>query len=152
MTTSSSYDCKALEPVVAYNPAYFPCWGLKQLPSTLYFSAGPSTPIPPNVACNTGWPGTVITGQLARTGNCDYAWSYSTGSFTILFSWTMGGLPLNCDIDQAELFPEWSVANVTGTPTGSCSQDPLTGITTLTFNAVISDGICTCPITITAYP
>ena len=154
MATVDTLDCSALEPVVAYNPAYFPCWGLKELPSTLYFTAGPSSTIPPNTACNTGWPTTVITGTLSRVDGCSYAWSYSTGSFTILFSWTLGGMPLSCNIDQTELYPSWAVDNATGSPasTGSCSQDPITGITTLIFNATISDGICTCPVEITAFP
>ena len=152
--TVSSYDCSSLEPVVAYNPAYFPCWGLKELPSTLYFTAGPSTPIPPNTSCGSGWPTTEITGSLSRVDGCSYAWSYSSGSFTILFSWTEGGAPVSCDIDQAEMYPSWAIDNATGSPasSGSCSQDPGTGVTTLEFTAEISDGICTCPVTITASP
>lgn len=154
MTTVSSHDCKALEPVVAYNPAYFPCWGLKQLPSTLYFEAGPSTPIPPNTSCNTGWPTSVVTGTLTRNSNCSFTWSYASGSFSIIFSWTLSTFPVSCNINQTELFPSWAVDNATGSPasTGSCSQDPITGITTLEFYATISDGICTCPVKITAYP
>lgn len=145
----ATLDCKTLAPGLTYNPAYFPCWGLRALPSTMSFSAGPSTPIPPNTSCNTGWPTTVITGTLTRTGPCDFAWGYSTGSFGILFAWTGGGIPLSCTIDQAELYPSWSLNNVTGTPTGSCSQNPTTGIVTLTFTGIISDGFCTAPVTIT---
>jgi hypothetical protein len=47
------------------------------------------------------------------------------------------------------LYPSWSLNNVTGTPTGSCSQNPATGIVTLTFTGIISDGFCTAPVTIT---
>jgi len=146
--TTTLLDCKTLEPTVPYNPSYHPCWGLRALPSTLNFTAGPSTPIPPNTSCNTGWPTTVITGTLARTGACDFAWSYSSGSFTILFSWTNAGPPISCTINQTELYPNWSLDNVTGTPTGSCSQNPSTGIVTLTFTGTISDGFCECPITV----
>ena len=146
--TTTLLDCKTLEPTVPYNPSYHPCWGLRALPSTLSFTAGPSTPIPPNTTCNTGWPTTVITGTLARTGACDFAWGYSSGSFTILFSWTNAGPPISCTINQTELYPDWSLDNVTGTPTGSCSQNPSTGIVTLTFTGTISDGFCECPITV----
>lgn len=146
--TTTLIDCKTLEPSVAYNPAFHPCWGLRALPSTLNFTAGPSTPIPPNTSCNTGWPTTVITGTLARTGPCDFTWGYSTGSFGILFSWTNLGPPISCTINQTELFPDWSLDNVNGTPTGSCSQDPTTGIVTLTFTGTISDGFCNCPVTV----
>lgn len=145
----STFDCKTIAPGLTYNPAYHPCWGLRQLPSTMSFSAGPSTPIPPNVSCNTGWPTTVITGTLTRTGPCDFAWGFSTGSFGIIFAWTAGGPPIKCTINQTEMFPDWSVSNLTGTPSGSCSQNPITGVVTMTFNAVISDGFCTCPVTIT---
>lgn len=146
--TTTALDCNTLEPSVSYNPAFHPCWGLRALPSTLSFAAGPSTPIPPNTTCNTGWPTTVITGSLARTGPCDFAWGYSSGSFAIVFSWTNSGPPISCTINQAALFPDWSLDNVTGTPTGSCSQDPTTGIVTLTFSGTISDGFCTCPVTV----
>lgn len=147
--TTETLDCKTLVPLDCDTRVYHPCWGNQELPATLDFEAGPSVPIPPNTTCNVGWPTTVITGTLSRTGVCDFAWGYSTGSFGILFAWTMGGPPLSCTIDQAEMYPEWSLNNVTGTPTGSCSQDPITGIVTMTFTGVISDGFCECPITIT---
>lgn len=147
--TIQNIDCKTIEPIVVYNPVFHPCWGRRALPSTLQFTAGPSTPIPPNTSCNTGWPTTVITGTLSRSGPCDFVWGYSSGSFAILFAWTNSGPPISCTINQTELFPNWSVSNVTGTPTGNCSQDPNTGIVTLTFTAIISDGFCTCPVTIT---
>jgi len=146
--TTEILDCKTLAPAPAASRVYHPCWGNRPLPSTLNFSAGPSTPIPPNTSCNAGWPTTVITGTLARTGVCDFSWGYSTGSFGILFAWTVGGPPLSCSINQAELFPNWSLNNVVGTPTGSCSQDPVTGIVTMTFTGTISDGFCTCPVTV----
>ena len=142
-------DCSTLSPATYTNPVYHPCWGRRALPGTMQFTAGPSTPIPPNTTCNTGWPAGVITGTLTRTGPCDFAWGYSSGSFGIIFSWTLAGPPVSCDIDQAELYPEWSLNNVTGVPTGTCSQDPSTGIVTLTFTGTISDGFCTCPITVT---
>lgn len=144
-----TFDCKTLVSEIAYNPIFFPCWGLRALPSTMSFTAGPSTPIPPNTSCNTGWPTGVITGTLVRTSVCDFVWGYSTGSFGILFAWTSGGVPLSCTVNQAEMFPSWSLNNVTGTPTGACSQNPATGIVTMTFNGVISDGFCTCPVTVT---
>ena len=147
--TTESLDCSSLAPAPAASRIYHPCWGNRALPSTLNFSAGPSTPIPPNTSCNTGWPTTVVTGTLSRTGVCDFAWGYSTGSFGILFAWTVGGPPLSCSINQAEMFPNWSLNNVVGTPTGSCSQNPTTGIVTMTFTGTISDGFCTCPITVT---
>lgn len=146
--TTTILDCKTLAPGTTYAPAYHPCWGLRALPSTMSFTAGPSTPIPPNTTCNTGWPTTVITGTLTRTGPCDFSWGYSSGSFGIIFSWTNLGPPISCTINQTELFPDWSLNNVTGTPTGSCSQDPTTGIVTLTFTGVISDGFCECPVTV----
>ena len=142
-------DCKTLVPGTTYAPAYFPCWGLRELPATMSFTAGPSTPIPPNTTCNTGWPTTVITGTLTRTGACDFAWGYSSGSFGIIFAWTNAGPPISCTINQAELYPDWSLDNVTGTPTGSCSQNPTTGIVTLTFTGIISDGFCEFPVTVT---
>jgi hypothetical protein len=142
-------DCKTLVPGTTYAPAYFPCWGLRELPATMSFTAGPSTPIPPNTTCNTGWPTTVITGTLTRTGACDFAWGYSSGSFGIIFAWTNAGPPISCTINQAELYPNWSLSNLTGTPTGSCSQNPTTGIVTLTFTGIISDGMCEAPVTIT---
>ena len=147
--TTESLDCSSVAPAPAASRIYHPCWGNRALPSTLNFSAGPSTPIPPNTSCNTGWPTTVVTGTLSRTGVCDFAWGYSTGSFGILFAWTVGGPPLSCSINQAEMFPNWSLSNVVGTPTGSCSQNPTTGIVTMTFTGTISDGFCTCPITVT---
>jgi len=142
-------DCKTLVPGTTYAPAYFPCWGLRELPATMSFTAGPSTPIPPNTTCNAGWPTTVITGTLTRTGACDFAWGYSSGSFGIIFAWTNAGPPISCTINQTELYPDWSLDNVTGTPTGSCSQNPTTGIVTLTFTGIISDGFCECPVTVT---
>jgi hypothetical protein len=147
--TTESLDCSSVAPPPAGSRIYHPCWGNRALPSTLNFSAGPSTPIPPNTSCNTGWPTTVITGTLSRTGNCDFAWNYSTGSFGILFAWTVGGPPLSCSINQTELFPNWSLNNVIGTPSGSCSQNPSTGIVTMTFTGIISEGFCTCPVTVT---
>jgi len=147
--TTEILDCSSLAPPPAANRIYHPCWGNRALPSTLNFSAGPSTPIPPNTSCNTGWPTTVVTGTLSRTGGCDFAWGYSTGSFGILFAWTVGGPPLSCSINQTEMFPNWSLNNVVGTPTGSCSQNPTTGIVTMTFTGIISDGFCTAPVTIT---
>lgn len=145
----SLLDCKSYNPPPTASRVYHPCWGNRALPSTLTFSAGPSTPIPPNASCNTGWPMSVITGTLTRTGDCDSAWGYSTGSFGIIFAWTAGGKPLSCTINQTEMYPNWSLNNVTGTPTGSCSQNSTTGIVTMTFTGVISDGFCTCPITVT---
>ena len=143
-------DCSTLSPVAYPNPVYHPCWGRRALPSTMQFSAGPSTPIPPNTVCNSGWPTSVITGTLTRSGPCNFVWGYSSGaSFTILFAWTPVGPPISCTIDQAAMFPNWSLANVTGTPSGVCSQNPTTGIVTMTFTGVISDGICTCPVTVT---
>ena len=142
-------DCSTLSPATYTNPVYHPCWGRRALPATMQFTAGPSTPIPPNTTCNTGWPAGVITGTLTRTGPCLFSWGYSTGSFGIFFSWTLLGPPISCNIDQAELFPSWSLNNVSGTPTGTCSQDPITGIVTLTFTGTISDGFCTCPVTVT---
>jgi len=147
--TTESLDCSSVAPPPAASRIYHPCWGDRALPNTLNFSAGPSTPIPPNASCNTGWPTTVVTGTLSRTGVCDFAWGYSTGSFGILFAWTVGGPPLSCSINQAEMFPNWSLNNVTGTPSGSCSQNPSTGIVTMTFTGIISDGFCNCPITVT---
>lgn len=148
--TTESLDCSSLAPPPAANRIYHPCWGNRALPSTLNFSAGPSTPIPPNTSCNTGWPTTVITGTLTRTSPCDFSWGYSTGSFGILFAWTVGGPPLSCSINQTEMFPQWSLNNlIGGTLTGSCSQDPTTGIVTMTFTGTIGDGFCTCPVTIT---
>lgn len=143
------YDCKTLVPGTTYAPAYFPCWGLRALPSTMSFTAGPSTPIPPNTTCNAGWPATIINGTLTRTGPCDFTWGYADQDFGIIFSWTLAGPPISCTINQTELFPNWSLANVNGTPTGSCSQNPTTGIVTLTFTGTISDGFCDCPITVT---
>jgi hypothetical protein len=140
-------DCKTLVPL-AYNPSFHPCWGRRAFPSTMAFSAGPSTPIPPNTSCNTGWPTSVITGSLARTGPCNFSWSYSSGSFTILFAWTLSTYPVTCSINQAEMYPNWSLNNLTGIPTGTCSQDPATGIVTMTFAGIISDGFCNCPITV----
>lgn len=146
---SEVFDCKTLSPAGYTPPVYHPCWGRRALPSTLSFSAGPSTPIAPNTSCPTGWPTTVLTGTLARVSPCSFAWSYSSGAFAIIFAWTRYGPPLSCSIDQAELFPAWSLNNVTGTPTGSCSQNPTTGIVTLTFTGTISNGLCTCPVTVT---
>lgn len=146
--TTSVLDCKTLAPAPAASRIYHPCWGNRPLPSTLNFSAGPSTLIPPNTSCNAGWPSSVITGTLSRTGACNFVWGYSSGSFGILFAWTVGGPPLSCSINQTELFPNWSLNNVIGTPTGSCSQNPTTGIVTMTFTGTISDGFCTCPVTV----
>lgn len=142
-------DCKSTSPQLPFQPAYHPCWGHRELPGTLQFAAGPSTPIPPNTACNTGWPMTAITGTLTRTGACDFAWSYSSGSFTILFAWTLSTPPIVCQVNQAEMYPQFSLNNVTGTPSGSCSQNPTTGVVTMTFSGVISDGFCSCPVTVT---
>lgn len=142
-------DCSTLSPATYTNPVYHPCWGRRALPATMQFTAGPSTPIPPNTTCNTGWPTGVITGTLTRSGPCLFTWGYSTGSFSILFAWTLAGPPISCNINQAELFPSWSLNNVSGTPTGTCSQNSTTGIVTLTFTGIISDGFCTCPVTVT---
>lgn len=144
-------DCKSASPQLPFQPAYHPCWGHRELPSTLQFAAGPSTPIPPNTACNTGWPTTAITGTLTRTGACDFAWAYSSGSgsFGILFAWTLSTPPIVCQVNQAALYPQFSFANATGAPSGSCSQNPTTGVVTMTFSGVISDGFCTCPVTVT---
>lgn len=142
-------DCSTLSPVTYPNPVYHPCWGRRALPATMQFTAGPATPIPPNTTCNTGWPTGVITGTLVRSGPCLFTWGYSTGSFAILFGWTLMGPPVSCTIDQAEMYPSWSLSNVTGTPSGSCSQDPITGIVTMTFTGIISDGFCNCPVTVT---
>lgn len=147
--TTETIDCKTLAPAPAGGRIYHPCWGNRALPSTMSFSAGPSTLIPPNTSCNVGWPTTVVTGTLTRSGPCDFVWGYSTGSFGILFAWTGGGPPLSCNINQAEMFPNWSMANIVGTPSGSCSQDPVTGIVTMTFTGTISDGFCSCPVTVT---
>lgn len=144
----ATLDCKTYAPSPTSNRVYHQCWGNRAFPATLGFSAGPSTPIPPNTTCNTGWPTAAITGTLSRTGVCDFAWGYSSGSFAILFAWTAGGQPLSCTINQSEMFPSWSLNNVTGTPTGSCSQNPATGIVTMTFSGTISDGFCTCPVTV----
>jgi hypothetical protein len=46
------------------------------------------------------------------------------------------------------MYPNWSLNNLTGIPTGTCSQDPATGIVTMTFAGIISDGFCNCPITV----
>lgn len=145
----SIIDCSTLSPTPYPSPAYHPCWGRRALPSTLQFTAGPSSPIPPNTACNTGWPTGVISGDLTRVGPCSFTWGFSVGSFGLFFGWTQVGPPISCSANQAELFPSWSLNNVTGTPSGSCSQNPATGIVTLTFTGVISDGFCTCPVTVT---
>ena len=145
-----TYDCTANEPLIPFNPVYFPCWGLKALPDELDFSATASTLIPPNTSCNTGWPTTNITGKLTRTGPCDFVWAYSSGSFGILFAWTVGGPPKSCSPDQAELFPNWSLDNLTGDPvSGSCYQIGDTGVTSLTFTGTISDVFCKSKITVT---
>lgn len=148
-TTIDTLDCKTLSPATYTNPIFHPCWGKKVLPATMSFTAGPTSLIPPNMTLCPGWPSGVITGTLTRTGPCGFAWSYSSGSFSIIFAWTAGGPPVSCTINQTEMFPNWSFNNVTGTPTGSCSQDPGTGITTMTFTGVISNGLCSCPVTVT---
>lgn len=149
MPTTSTFDCSSLSPETYPPPVYIPCWGNRPLPTTMSFSAGPSTPIPPNTSCPTGWPTTVITGTLTRNSPCSFAWGYSNGSFAILFAWTRPGPPISCTINQTELFPNWSLSNVSSGATGSCTQDPVTGIVTLTFTAIVSNGICTCPVTVT---
>ncbi len=149
MSTTVTLDCATLAPAPVPSRLFHPCWGMRALPSTMQFAAGPSTPIPPNTTCNTGWPMTAITGTLTRSGPCSFVWGYSSGSFGILFAWTAGGYPLSCSINQTEMFPNWSFSNVVGTPTGSCSQNPTTGVVTMTFTGTISDGFCTCPITVT---
>jgi hypothetical protein len=148
--STSVLDCTTLVPTIPYSPAFHPCWGLRAFPSTLSFAAGPSTPIPPNTTCNTGWPSTVITGTLARTGPCEFSWGYSSGSFGIFFAWTVASYPVVCTVNQATLYPSWSLNNIVASPapSGSCSQDPTTGIVTLTFSGTISDGFCTCPVTV----
>lgn len=149
MSTTVTLDCATLAPAPVLNRLFHPCWGMRALPSTMQFAAGPSTPIPPRTACNTGWPMTAMTGTLTRSGPCSFVWGYSSGSFGILFAWTAGGYPLSCSINQTEMFPNWSFSNAVGTPTGSCSQNPTTGVVTMTFTGTISDGFCTCPITVT---
>jgi len=148
--TTESLDCSSVAPPPAASRIYHPCWGNRALPSTLNFSAGPSTPIPPNTSCNSGWPLSVITGTLTRTGPCNFFWGYSSGgSFAFYFAWTSGGPPLSCTINQSDMTLDWAISNATGTATGSCSQDPTTGIVTMTFSAIVTDGFCTCPVTIT---
>jgi len=149
--TTESLDCSSVAPPPAGSRIYHPCWGNRALPSTLNFSAGPSTPIPPNTVCNSGWPTSVITGTLTRSGPCEFVWFYSSpsGSFGIYFAWTVGGPPLSCSINQTEMSPNWAFSNAVGVSTGSCSQNPTTGIVTMTFTGTIGDGFCTCPITVT---
>lgn len=160
--TTETLDCKTLVPLDCDTRVYHPCWGNRELPATLNFSAGPSTPIPPNTTCNTGWPTAVITGTMSRgvygANVCAASWSYinpSTG-WGFVFNWTYpsGNQPVSCTIDMAEMFPLWVIgSNQAGitylNPTGSCSQDPTTGIVTMTYSVTISNGLCECPITVT---
>lgn len=155
-------DCSTLSPVTYPSPVYHYCWGRRALPSTMQFTAGPTTLIPPNTTPCVGWPTTVITGTMSRgvygSSVCAASWSYinpSTG-WGFVFNWTYpsGSQPVSCTIDMAEMFPLWVIgSNQAGitylNPTGSCSQNPTTGVVTMTYSVTISNGLCQCPITVT---
>ena len=152
MPSTVTMDCSTLSPVSPTSRVYFECWGNRELPATMSFSAGPAFLVPPATVGCSGWPtGGVITGTLTRTGPCDFVWGYSSGSFTILFAWTAGGKPVGCTINQTSLIGHWGLGNPVGPASGSCSQDPSTGVVTFTYTGSISNGLCRCPVTVTYY-
>jgi hypothetical protein len=152
------HDCKGLAPQINYRPVYHPCWGMKPLPQSLQFEAGPSYRNPGYTGPITeGWPdGQVITGAMAKV--CGQpVWGYSNFNFQILFAWTRGGYPAVVTPDQPQMYPDWNVGNssapqgpdagVTGS-SGSCSLDA-ENVTRMSFRSTISNGLVSCPVTVT---
>lgn len=163
-----SFDCKTNTPTVVPPPVYLQCWGTRILPSSLDFTAGPTTLISPNTTPCANWPTTLVTGQMARgffgTNLCRTVWSVNIGGtpgFTLFFGSKAQVndpnflyLPLDCQIDIADITPYWFVGTLEAgiinytNIVGSCSQDPITKIVTLNYSATIDNGLCSCPVTI----
>ena len=162
MSTTVTLDCATLAPAPVQNRLFHLCWGMRALPSTLNFSAGPTTLVAPNTTMCPNWPTTLISGTMSRglygSSICNAVWSYinPTTLWGIDFNWTYpsGDQPISCSVNMAEMWPFWVVgSNQSGVtyinPTGSCSQDPVTGIVTMNFTVTLTNGLCTCPVTIT---
>jgi hypothetical protein len=163
-----TFDCKTNTPIVVPPPVYFQCWGTRVLPSYLNFTAGPTTLIPPNTIPCMNWPTTQVQGQMGRgffgTNLCRTVWSVNIGGtpgFTLFFGSkgqvsdpNFNYLPLDCQINMPDLTQSWFVGTLESgvitysSVTGSCSQNPLTGIVTLNYSATISNGLCSLPVSI----
>ena len=161
MSTIDAIDCSSLAVQACPDPVSFECWGKRKLPATISFSAGPTVLISPNTVYTPNWPTSVLTGSLARGlfgGTlCGAVWSHMTaGGFTIIFNWAGYPVsqPVSCTINQASMVPNWVIGSAYSginytLKSGSCSQDPTTGIVTMNFATTIDDGLCKCPITLT---
>ena len=155
-----TFDCKNSTPTIKPPSIYFECWGNRRLPSSIQFSIGPTTLIPPNTTLCLNWPATVITGSLSKglfgTNMCSPIWSGISNGFGIVFNYQQysTNMPISCSINVLDMTGTWSLgtteANVTYSNTsGSCSQDPITKIVTMIFTTIANNGSCSSPITVT---
>lgn len=142
--TTTLIDCKQIHALGNYAPVYHQCWGKKALPSTFQIEWGPFTADDPNANPPPSCVGPKVTGTMARTSPCDFAWGFSNGDLGIILS-TGGVPPVSSQINQSTL-PGWYVSNSTGV-NGSCSQT--NGVTTFTISGTWSNGLCSAPFTIT---
>lgn len=141
---TETINCREIHAPGTYAPVYHQCWGKKTLPNNFQIEWGPFTAVDPNASPVPSCVGPKVTGTMARTSPCDFAWGFSNGDLGIILS-TGGVPPVSSQINQATL-PGWYVSNSTGV-TGSCSQT--NGVTTFTISGTWSNGLCSAPFTIT---
>lgn len=150
--STSSYDCKTLNPLDPGTPYYHECFGFFQLPTAFQFEAGPFTdvqppPYPPNVACPL-LSKAQRTGQLSRDSDCEFVYSWSDGDFSIFLAINENKVPLTTklSLNNADMV-KWRVGGLLTeqTKTAYCNVTLTPGSVTLEIIGTISNDVCAGP-------
>lgn len=144
MFITQNFDCKDAAAGFNFTPWNFACYDGKSLPNVLYADIGPATNNACDPACQCySFPLTsIVRTTFNRTNPCDWQGG------VIVWSCSSFGFPLTLFVNTYQkIFQEnasipviSTVFSFSGdpTPTGSCSFDPTTGITTGQISGVAS--------------